>query len=113
MSKFEIGEKLRRFVKRLVTKPRQKKLVFHYEGVYLRCECGTKLKTTDNNGHELYTGDLVLLNRTGKIRPMWKYKNDEDEFPIGNKGNNSFTFFKSYKEMSPCTIDDVVYEYED
>ena len=25
----------------------------------------------------------------------------------------SFTFFKSYKEMSPCTIDDVVYEYED
>ena len=25
----------------------------------------------------------------------------------------SFTFFKSYKEMSPCIIDGVVHEYED
>ena len=100
-------------VTRLVTKPRPKKLVFRLEGVSLSCECGTKLKMTDKNGHELYTGDLVLLNKTGMIRPMWKHKYEGTELPIGNIGRKDFTFFKSYKEMSPCIIDGVVYEYED
>ena len=65
----------------------------------------------------LLKGDLFTNRKRKGVKVMSKFEMEE-KLRSFVKGEvklypTSFTFFKSYKEMSPCIIDGVVYEYED